>query len=108
MSDFSAGDLGAAIPEALPEEFAEVLARGENVRIERVVSRGHSSPPGHWYDQDENEWVLLVQGKARLRFAGDRVVHLAAGGYVDIPAHCRHRVEWTAQDIDTVWLAVFY
>lgn len=108
MSDFSVGDLGAAIPEALPEEFAEVLARGENVRIERIVSRGHRSPPGHWYDQDENEWVLLVQGEARLRFAGDRLVHLAAGGYVDIPAHCRHRVEWTAQDADTVWLAVFY
>jgi len=27
---------------------------------------------------------------------------------VDLPAKCRHRVDWTDPDEPTVWLAVFY
>lgn len=109
MTGFAAGNLNSGIPDELPEEIVEVLARSENVRIERIVSRGHSSRPGFWYDQDESEWVLVVSGAARLRFEeGNRIVHLAAGDYVDIPAHAKHRVEWTKKDTDTIWLAVFY
>lgn len=103
------GNIFDCIPAALPEEAADILARSGATRIERIVSRGHCSPPGFWYDQPENEWVLLLQGTARLRFErDDRLLHLAAGGYVNIAAHERHRVEWTQQDADTVWLAVFY
>ena len=103
------GNLLGQIPTQLPEELFHILAAGKGMRIERIVSKGHASPPGYWYDQPENEWVMVVSGEAKLRFEkDDRVVHLAAGDYVNIEAHERHRVEWTRDDTDTVWLAVFY
>jgi cupin 2 domain-containing protein len=79
------------------------------VRIERIVSRGHQSPPDSWYDQSEHEWVVLLTGAARLRFAEpSTVVELFPGDHVHIGPHVRHRVEWTAPDRDTIWLAVFF
>ena len=97
------------IPAQLPAEIAETLAVAGTTRIERIVSRGHCSPPGFWYDQEQHEWVVLLKGAARLRFADqDATVDLAAGDYVHIPARLRHRVEATAPGEDTVWLAVFY
>ncbi|QAU32744.1 cupin domain-containing protein [Janthinobacterium sp. 17J80-10] len=97
------------IPAQLPVEMTDILAAAGTVRIERIVSRGHASPPDYWYDQDQHEWVLLMQGAATLRFAGgDEAMQLAPGDYVNIPAHVRHRVDATAPDRDTVWLAVFY
>lgn len=100
-------NLFADLPAALPEELVETLASSAHVRIERIVSQGHFSPPGFWYDQDTNEWVVLLRGAARLRFE-DGVVEMVPGSYIDIPAHCRHWVEWTAPEQVTVWLAVFY
>jgi cupin 2 domain-containing protein len=103
------GDIYAAIPAQLPEEMMQTLAGGQGVRIERIVSRGHCSPPGFWYEQAEHEWVLLLKGEARLRFErGERVLAMGEGSYVNIPAGERHRVEWTKEDTDTIWLAVFY
>ena len=103
------GNLFGQIPTQLPEELFHTIAAGSGMRIERIVSKGHASPPGYWYDQPENEWVMVVKGEAKLRFERDgRVVHLAAGDYVNIGAHERHRVEWTREDAETVWLAVFY
>ena len=103
------GNLFAEIPATLAVELEQTLATGNGMRVERIVSRGHCSPPGFWYDQSDDEWVALLKGEARLRFeAGDRVVHLRAGDYVNIPAHEKHRVDWTAEGCDTVWLAVFY
>src|SRR6478752_7531392 len=97
----------AAIPPALPVELVEVLAASAAVRVERIVSRGHASPDGFWYDQDRDEFVLLVAGAARLRFEGepDPVV-LSPADHLTIPARRRHRVEWTTPDGPTVWLAV--
>lgn len=103
------GHILAQLHPPLPAEAVDLLASGGSTRIERIVSHGHCSPPGFWYDQSENEWVLLVQGEAVLHFeADDRRLHLAAGSYVHIVAHERHRLEWTAAGTDTVWLAVFY
>lgn len=103
------GNLSHAIPTSLPTEIVDCLLQSGGVRIERIVSRGHHSEPGFWYDQNENEWVLLVKGAATLRFAhGDQTVHLTPGMYVNIAAHERHRVESTAAGQETVWLAVFY
>lgn len=97
------------IPPQLPEEITETLAASDNIRIERIVSRGQCSPPGFWYDQDQHEWVLLLKGEASLRIAGsDEPVRLAPGDYLNIAAHVRHRVESTSATEDTVWLAVFY
>ena len=103
-------NLFADLPGEMPGELVEVLAEGEgSVRIERIVSRGHASPAGFWYDQGEHEWVILLSGSARLRFEGeDQPVSLAPGDWLEIPAGCRHRVEATADDQATVWLAVFF
>jgi len=90
------------------EQFVQLLQR-RGLVIERIVSSGQASPPGFWYDQPEGEWVLLLQGEALLRFADeDDARRLQAGDWLDIAAHRRHRVEWTAPDRLTIWLAVFY
>lgn len=105
-------NLFALIPADLPAELTEVLLTGKGLRVERIVSRGHCSPPGFWYDQSEHEWVLLVQGAARLRISAgngaEQLRELRAGDFVHLPAQVRHRVDWTPPDEDTIWLAVFY
>lgn len=95
------------LPAALPDEMVDVLLRQASLRIERIVSRGQYSPPDFWYDQEQAEWVLLIQGAARLEFA-QHMVSLQAGDYLHIAAHEKHRVDWTDPEQDTVWLAVFY
>jgi cupin 2 domain-containing protein len=101
-------NLSDAIPGRLPEELFETLLRTDTVHIERIVSRGHMTPQGQWYDQDRHEWVLLVQGAAGLAFEDGRDVTMAPGDWLAIPAHDRHRVTWTDPGQDTVWLAVHY
>ena len=100
-------NLLSPLPAQLPQELVETLVRGANMRVERIVSHGHASPPDFWYDQDQSEWVLLVQGSARLQFEAE-VVALGPGDFLNIPAHRRHRVAWTSPDGPTIWLAVFY
>jgi len=102
-------NLLTAIPAELPEELVTVLNSTGRVRIERIVSRGQASPPGFWYDQTEEEFVLLVQGRAKLEFAdGVGTIELRPGDCLTIPSGRRHRVAWTDPAQDTVWLAVFY
>ena len=97
------------LPDASAAETTEELASRPGLRIERIVSLGQASPPGFWYDQDETEWIVLLAGAARLRFADENQLRdLAAGDWVEIAAHRRHRIEWTDPDQPTVWLAVFY
>lgn len=100
-------NLFTAIPENLPEELTTVLQAGKDVRIERIVSRGHCSPDGFWYDQPDHEWVLVLKGAARIEFE-DRVVEMKPGDYLTIPAHTKHRVAWTTPEEPTIWLAVHY
>jgi cupin 2 domain-containing protein len=102
------GNLHASIARELPEELVTVLARGRDVRIERIVSRGHVSPPGFWYDQDEDEIVVLVSGCARIEVEGQGEIALAPLDWLDLPAHQRHRVSFTDTESDTVWLAIFF
>ena len=99
----------SALPTTLPQELIERIGGCDSVRIERIVSRGHASAPDAWYDQDTTEFVLLLQGQARLVFQ-DRAepYDLHPGDYLTIDAHCKHRVQWTAQDTDTVWLTVHF
>jgi cupin 2 domain-containing protein len=105
----TASNLFRQIPAALPNELVETLSRSEHVRIERIVSRGQASPVGFWYDQEWHEFVLVVSGRARLSFAdGTPPIDLETGDWLDIRAHCKHRVEWTDPEQDTVWLAVHY
>ena len=96
------------LPPGGAGEVVEHLAATSAVRIERIVSRGEASPDGFWYDQDEAEFVLVLSGAARLRFADGEVTALDPGDWVDIAPHRRHRVDWTDPEQPTVWLAVFY
>jgi cupin 2 domain-containing protein len=99
----------ADLAEHLPAELFTTLLEAPNLRIERIVSHGHASPEGFWYDQDQHEWIVLLKGAARLRIAGEeQPVEMQPGSFVNIPAHARHRVEWTTPDEPTIWLAVHY
>ena len=105
----SPANLLTEIPPALTQERVTVLVGTPEVRIERIVSTGQASPPGFWYDQEWAEWVVVLAGSAGLRLEGEASVrHLSPGDHVIIPAHVRHRVEWTDAERPTVWLAVHY
>ncbi len=102
-------NLFAALPEDLSEERFETIVQSKGVRIERIVSHGQSSPEGFWYDQPRHEWVVVLQGHARLIVENrQQPIQLHPGDYLNIPAHTRHRVEWTSDREPTIWLAVFY
>ncbi len=103
------GNLYQNLPAKMPEEIVDTLVRSDRVRIERIVSHAHQSAPGFWYDQEQHEWVVLIQGEAWISFADAAApVHLTAGDYLQIPAHARHRVDATSSTQATIWLAVFY
>ncbi|WP_020207681.1 cupin domain-containing protein [Gilvimarinus chinensis] len=108
MSSDKVANLFADIPEKLPQELSSLLLEGKNVRIERIVSLGHSSKPGFWYQQNEHEWVVLLTGGALLRWEDGREETLAPGDYVYIPAGEKHRVEGTLAGEHSVWLAIFF
>jgi len=97
----------ADLPRHLPDELFTTLLEAVNVRIERIVSHGHASPKGFWFDQDQHEWVILLKGAALLEFE-DGIVEMNPGDFVNIPAHKKHRVEWTTPDEPTIWLAAHY
>jgi cupin 2 domain-containing protein len=91
------------------QEIVTRLFDTPNLKIERIVSLGQQSPPGFWYDQPWAEWIVVLAGAGGLRFEGETEVRvLSPGDYVLIPARAKHRVEWTAKDYATIWLAVHY
>lgn len=105
----AAGNLLADIPAELTGEQITTLLASPTIRIERIVSRGQTSPPGFWYDQAQAEWVIVLAGCADVRFEGEAAAtRLRPGDYLHIPAHRRHRVEWTDPAQATVWLAVHH
>ncbi len=89
-------------------EISESILASENLRIERIVSTGQCTPEGTWYEQDEHEWVLLLQGAARLAYPDGKIVTLGPGDSLLLPAGSKHRVQWTEPETPTVWLAVFF
>jgi cupin 2 domain-containing protein len=97
-----------AIPRNLETEVFDRLVESDGVRIERIISKGHKSPESGWYDQDENEWVMVLRGEAILSFADESSITLKEGDFINIQAHKKHKVEWTAPNIETIWLAVHY
>lgn len=102
-----AGNIYARIPETLPAELLETLFQNRALRIEKIVSKGHITPEGSWYDQDCGEWVLLLQGRATLLFEDEaKTIDLGAGDYVFIAPHRKHRVTWTDPQQKSIWLAI--
>ncbi|MGA9115142.1 MAG: cupin domain-containing protein [Bacteroidota bacterium] len=99
------GNIFAGIPPAQEEEHLQVLLCSGAHRIERIVSRGHISPPGFWYDQETAEWVMVLGGEAVLEFPTGSV-RMGPGDYLFLPPRTKHRVAWTDPSRDTLWLAV--
>lgn len=95
------------LPDILPdEELFEKLIHKRGISIERIVSTGQVSPENYWYDQDDDEWVILLQGEATLKWRDGQAKKLVAGDYLLIPAHEQHRVEKTSKNPPCIWLAV--
>lgn len=104
-----AENIFSGVPRKLQNEICQNMVETRTCRVERIISRGQCSPEGFWYDQEQNEWVILLAGRAALRFEGvDGLVELGPGDYLNIPAHKKHRVEWTDRDEASVWLAIHY
>lgn len=90
-------------------EVFETLLEKSVFKIERIISTGQSTPEGKWYDQCRDEWIILLSGKAGLRFEGEKEeTVLQPGDFLLIPSRKRHRVEWTSSDRETVWLALHF
>lgn len=106
LPQHTAGSFFSDLPDGLVEEsFAEIF-RGAGYRVERICSRGQASPPNFWYDQDHTEWVLVLSGAAGLQFEGEAEIKLVPGDYILIRPHEKHRVNWTASEEWTIWLAI--
>lgn len=98
-----------SIPETgSTEEIFNLLFKGHNIKIEQIISTGQVSPAEGWYDQNEHEWVLLLEGRAKLEFENNIIKTLKKGDYLLIPAHCRHKVIYTSTRPKCIWLAVFF
>ena len=96
------------LPKELKDEIFENIISKDSLKIERIISKGHTSPKSGWYEQESDEWVLVLQGEAVLSFEDKDDVKLSAGDYINIPAHTKHKVSWTQPDSETIWLAVHY
>jgi len=96
------------IPKQLPNEVFEDIISKDGLKIERIISKGHTTPKSQWYNQDFNEWVIVLDGEAILSFEDSKDVKLSAGDYINIPANTKHRVAWTTPNKETIWLAVNY
>lgn len=105
----SDGNLFADLPEELSgqEDFLEIFRSGK-VRIERIVSTGQCSPEDFWYDQEEHEWVILLQGKATILYEDGTEKELQKGDFLFLPAHLKHRVSYTSKDPCCIWLGFFW
>lgn len=97
-----------AIPDDFDNEIINTLIESNHVKIERIISKGHKSPESGWYDQDNNEWVIVLKGEATLLFNDESSRNLKPGDFINIAAHKKHRVQWTNPDVETIWLAVHY
>ena len=99
----------AQYPEKLSEELIEEITCGASFKLERIVSKGHATPQGEWYDQEADEWVILLKGNADITLEGQKeLISLKPGDYIKFPAHAKHRVERTDPNTETVWLALYY
>ncbi|MEL6496759.1 MAG: cupin domain-containing protein [Cyanobacteria bacterium J06623_7] len=92
----------------LPQELIESLLSQDDILIERIISTGQTTPPGEWYDQNKNEWVIVLQGEGELSYADNSRIKLTAGDYLLIPSHQKHRVEYTSTEPPCIWLAIFF
>jgi len=108
LIDQSLSNIFESIPDNLDEEVVDLITQNENAKIERIISRGQTSPATGWYDQEKDEWVIVLKGEAIISFENSKEVNLKAGDHINISAHTKHKVKWTDPKTETVWLAVHY
>ncbi len=96
------------LPDARQGEVSQVLLEQGDIRLERIVSLGQVTPAGYWYDQEQDEWVLVLAGEASVQFVDGATRRLRPGDWLHLPARCRHRVDWTDPERETVWLALHW
>jgi len=90
------------------EEITEIITQGNFLRIERIISAGQTTPDGFWYDQNEHEFVMVLQGEAKIVLEDNKEQLFKTGDYINIPAHVKHRVTYTSSEPKCIWLAIFY
>ncbi|MBN2175515.1 MAG: cupin domain-containing protein [Bacteroidales bacterium] len=88
------------------EEVFENLHLSKKIKIERIFTQKPYETPGEWFDQPQDEWVLLLKGKAKLEFKNDKIIEMNEGDYIFIPAHKIHRVYNSSKEPKCVWLAI--
>ncbi len=98
----------AQIPKDLKNEIFEDIIKTDNLKIERIISNGHTSPKSGWYESEQNEWVIVLKGEAVLSFENSDDVKLSAGDYLNIEAYTKHKVSWTQPNTETIWIAIYY
>ena len=98
----------AQVPFVTDQEYFETLCSDQNLRVERIVSKGQVTPPDVWYDQDDNEWVMLIQGKASMEFEQGEMLHLGPGDYIFLLEVLNHRVIYTSKTPPCIWLAIHF
>jgi cupin 2 domain-containing protein len=109
MTAMEIKNIFADIPDCAFQEIFETILDNKNLKLERIVSTGRPTPVGEWYDQEGDEWVMVLTGSAGLSFKGDSEIRIMKpGDYLFIPAHTIHRVEWTDSRENTIWLAIHY
>ena len=103
------GNLLADLPDVPSGEVFQPFVERDGIKIERIISHGQATPKGEWYDQEWDEWVLILSGQAHVLIEGEtQPRELKCGDHLLLSAHCRHRVEWTPPDTTTIWLAVHF
>ncbi len=90
----------------ISEEFLQTLFSGEDIRLERIISTGHTTPEGEWFDQEKDEWVLLLEGRAEILYESGEETEMVPGDWIFIPAHRKHRVTFTSSEPRCFWLAL--
>ena len=96
------------IPTQLHQELFQDIFSKDGLKIQRIVSQGEATQDDKWYIQEDDEWVIVLQGEATLSFEDDSDIKLSSGDYIHIPAHKKHKVSWTSSDEQTIWLVVHY
>ncbi len=101
-------NLFESIPDEVSDEIFDLIIENDKVKIERIISKGHTSPESGWYDQECNEWVIVLKGEAKILIENKGEKYLIPGSYINIPAHQKHKVTWTKENTETIWLAIHY
>ncbi|OIO80120.1 cupin [Candidatus Pacearchaeota archaeon CG1_02_32_132] len=102
------GNIFSEIPKSIPKEVFNSIIDKNGIKIERIISKGHTTEKDKWYNQEKNEWLIILKGNAELEFEDNKKVSLKEGDYVNIPAHTKHRVTKTSKKEETIWLIVHY